>query len=261
MPHFKSILLTGLLAVFLSTVSISEGQGQGAFVPLGNRTIESFVEAKKHLKKIYAKNQVTFYCKARFDDKGKVEMPEGFKTPKYANRSKRIEWEHIVPAENFGRIFVEWCEGHPSCVDKKGKPYKGRKCAEKVNREFRLLQADMYNLVPAIGAVNALRSNYNFTEFEKGSVENTFGSCPVKISNRKVEPPHYSKGMIARTYFYLETVCPSFKISKQQRRILTMWNELYPVDEWECMRMKEISKIQKSENKIVESQCKIKGLI
>ena len=60
-------------------------------------------------------------------------------------------------------------------MDKKGKVFKGRKCVEKVNREYRLMQSDMYNLYPAIGAVNALRQNYNFQMLP--GEEPDFGSC------------------------------------------------------------------------------------
>lgn len=31
-----------------------------------------------------------------------------------------------------------------------------------MSAEYRLMQADMYNLFPAVGAVNAIRSNYNY---------------------------------------------------------------------------------------------------
>lgn len=229
-------------------------------LPEGNTTIESFTVAKKHMKKIYKAHPETFYCKAKFDEKGNVELPVGFETPKYEKRTKRIEWEHVVPAENFGRHELAWREGHPSCVDKKGKPFKGRKCAELVSQDFRHAQADLFNLVPSVGAVNALRSNYSFTEFS-GKTASTFGSCEMKIQDRKVEPPKYSKGMIARTYFYFESAYSWFKISEKMRRIFMIWNLVYPVDEWECKRAEEIAKIQKSKNEIVMRQCKIHGFM
>ena len=85
----------------------------------------------------------------------------GYMPQKDNKRAHRIEWEHVVPAEAFGQSFKEWREGHPDCVDNRGKSFKGRKCAEKVNPEFRQMQADMYNLYPAVGEVNGLRSNYS----------------------------------------------------------------------------------------------------
>jgi deoxyribonuclease-1 len=129
-----------------------------------NQEIQSFNKAKKILEKqVYNNHRKTLYCSATFDAKKKVKPPKGFTTTKYVKRAKKIEWEHVVPAENFGRAFSEWRDGHKKCFSSKGKAFKGRKCAEKVDTEYRYMQADMFNLYPAIGAVNALRSNYNFT--------------------------------------------------------------------------------------------------
>lgn len=224
----------------------------------GNETINSFNQSKKHLREIYADHRETIYCGAKFNADNTVVLPVGFITPKYEKRSKCIEWEHVVPAENFGRTFPEWRDGHPDCIDSKGKSFKGRNCAEKTNHEYRLMQSDMYNLYPAIGAVNALRSNFNFTELSK-ETPNTFGSCAMKIDGKKVEPPTKSRGVIARTYFYMEQEYPRFKISKQMKQLLTVWDKQHPVTEWECMRAKRIEKIQGNPNKIVDERCKEAG--
>ncbi len=249
MRAFQGVLLAFIL-LFSGVEAFAEG----------NKTIDSFSEAKRQLKKVYVDHMQTFYCLAPYKKDGTVVHPEGFLSPKYEKRSTKIEWEHIVPAENFGRGFPEWREGHAECIDSKGKPYKGRKCAEKVNKEFQFMVSDMYNLVPAIGSVNAMRSNFNFTEMHP-SVQNTFGSCPVKIVGRTVEPGEYSKGQIARTYFYIESKYPTFKISDKMRKLLSVWNKRYPVDEWECERALRIEKIQKNRNDIVMDQCKIFGFI
>ena len=84
-----------------------------------------------------------------------------------------------MPAENFGRAFKEWREGDSLCVSSKGKPYKGRKCANKVNHEYRLMQADGYNLFAAISSVNAYRSNYNFQMMS--GTKSDFGSCDFHV--------------------------------------------------------------------------------
>jgi deoxyribonuclease-1 len=70
----------------------------------GNESITSFNKAKKLLQnKIYNDHRETVYCAAKFDSKKNVIIPVGFTTNKHKKRAKRIEWEHIVPAENFGR--------------------------------------------------------------------------------------------------------------------------------------------------------------
>ena len=101
------------------------------------------------------------------------------------------------------------------CINNKGKAFKGRKCAEKVNIEYRHMQSDMFNLYPAIGAVNALRSNYNFTMLP--GVKSDFGSCAMKIDNRKAEPPEAARGQIARAYLYMSDAYKRYSMSKSQR--------------------------------------------
>ena len=116
----------------------------------------------------------------------------------------------------------------------------------------------MHNLFPAIGAVNAMRSNFNFTELS-ADIPNSFGSCAMKIDGKKVEPPHYAKGVIARTYLYMENAYPRYKISKKMKKMLQVWDNVHPVTEWECIRAKRIEKIQGNPNKIVNEKCEKKG--
>ncbi len=113
----------------------------------GNESIGSFSKAKKNLERdVYMDHRETIYCGAKFDAKKNVIPPAGFTTTKHKKQAKRIEWDHVVPADNFGRTFSEWRDGYSQCVNSKGKVFKGRKCAEKMNKEYRLMQADMYNL-------------------------------------------------------------------------------------------------------------------
>lgn len=226
----------------------------------GNTRIESFSQAKKLLEqKVYFDHRETFYCRAVFNKKKEVTLPEGFTTEKHAKRAARIEWEHVVPAENFGRAFVEWREGAPECVRSNGKPFKGRSCAEKVSREFRFMQADLYNLYPAIGAVNAARANYRYAMLPGEA--SSFGSCPMKIADRAVEPPEYTRGAIARTMFYMQDAYPQYKMSNAQQKLMQVWDRQYPVDQWECLRAERIEKIQGNENVFVKEACRKAGLL
>lgn len=203
--------------------------------------------------KVYFDHAETLYCGAVFDAKKQVSLPAGFHTEKHVKRSKRLEWEHVVPAENFGRTFSEWRDGHPDCVDSKGKAFKGRNCASKVNKEYRYMQSDLYNLYPAIGAVNAVRSNYNFTMLP--SAKAAFGSCDVKVDGKKVEPTVGSRGQIARTYLYMEQRYSRYKMSKSQKQMMMAWNQQYPASKWECIRAKRIENIQGNDNVFVTQKC------
>lgn len=245
-----------LLCLLLSASLFAAGAVEAA----GNTTIESFNKAKKILEhQVYQDHRITFYCLASFDRDKNITLPEGFVTPEHQKRAKRVEWEHVVPAENFGRFFSEWRDGSPECVDSKGRSFKGRKCAEKASREYRFMQADLYNLYPAIGAVNAVRSNYRYTMLPEAA--SSFGSCPMKVSGRAVEPPEYTRGAIARTMLYMQDAYPKYKLSNAQMKLMTAWDKMYPVDAWECLRAKRIERIQGNENSFVKEACRKAGLL
>ena len=115
-------------------------------------------------------------------------------------------------------------------MDRKGKAFKGRACAEKVNADYRRMQADMYNLYPAIGSVNAVRSNKNF-QMLGPDVPSAFGSCPMKISGNKVEPPERARGQIARSSLYMaDSYSEHYRLSRQQQQLMQAWARQYPVD-------------------------------
>ncbi len=181
-----------------------------------NTTNQSFNQAKKQLLSVYQNQRETLYCGAVFDAKGLVISLPGFTIETHLARAKKIEWEHVVPAENFGKAFTEWRNGHGQCIDSKGQSFKGRKCAEKMNIEYRYMQADMHNLFPVIGAVNALRSNYNFALLP--SAKSDFGFCDMSIDGSKAQPPEVARGRIARSYLYMDQSYPKYSMSKQQRR-------------------------------------------
>ena len=138
--------------------------------------------------------------------------------------------------------------------DRFGKKFKGRKCAGKVNKEYKRMQADMFNLYPAIGEVNGRRSNYSMAIIKGEKRE--FGKCDVEIKNKKVEPKESIRGEIARTYLYMDSVYPGRGIiSKKNRKLFESWNRSDPVDEWECERAKMIERIQRNRNYVVMGRC------
>ncbi len=219
-----------------------------------NTQITSFSKSKKLLLKVYKDNPYTLYCGCSFKGKKPDLSSCGYIPKKDRKRANRIEWEHVVPAHAFGQSFSEWRKGHPKCVSKKGKKFKGRKCAQKINEEYRRMQADMFNLYPAIGEVNGRRSNYSMGIIEGEKRE--FGKCDVEIKSRKVEPREEIRGEIARTYVYMDSVYPGRGIiSKKNWKLFEAWHKSDPVDEWECERARKIEKIQGNRNKVVMGNC------
>lgn len=241
---FIKFLITPLLLLLLVPASAR------------NQKISSFSSAKKKLEKMVyldSAEQVTLYCKASFDMKKQITAPAAFVSPKYEKRAKRVEWEHVVPAENFGRNFKAWREGDATCINQKGQAFKGRRCAQKVDDRYRYMQADMYNLYPAIGSVNAARRNYNFAMLT--NVDNSFGSCAVKIDNKKVQPPAESRGKIARSYLYMDSTYQEYQMSSHQRQLMQAWHKQYPVSKWECERAERIQAIQGNTNQVLAESC------
>jgi len=227
----------------------------------GNRTIPDFRTAKRILRDSVwnAEADSTIYCRAKWNADWKVSAYEDGFVPDegaFRDRAGRIEWEHSVPAEHFGRAFTEWRVGGKKCF-RRGKPFRGRKCAE-TNPLFAKAEADLYNLFPSIGAVNAMRGNIPYGEADRGGNIVQFGNCPMKIDrkHRLAEPPDHSKGTVARASLYMDYAYPFFSLRPSQKRLMEKWNIKFPPDAAECARGELIERIQGNENPILKNACK-----
>jgi len=199
----------------------------------------SFRKSKRLLAlKVYPEYQNAFYSNCAYQIKEKKLIPIhktcGYKYRKNKNRANRIEWEHIVPAWHFGHQLKCWQNG-------------GRMTCRQTNAKFRQMEADMHNLVPAIGEINGDRSNYRYGMIE--GEERLYGKVDIEIdfSKRRVEPRPKILGDIARTYFYMRDEY-GLQISKTQEKLFIAWNNLDPVTEWEKKRNQIIKSLQGNEN-------------
>lgn len=160
----------------------------------------NFTQAKSELRQYVYHDQNRdaggdLYCGCDWDWMGKsggrMDLQAcDYQTRSQPNRAERIEWEHIVPASNFGRARQCWQNG-------------GRKNCTANDPVFSRMEADMHNLAPAVGKINADRQNYNFGFV--GTSSFNYGSCDFKVDskNRTAEPKDEVKGMLARVYFYI----------------------------------------------------------
>nr|WP_143562423.1 endonuclease [Shewanella sp. UCD-KL12] len=207
----------------------------------------SFSQAKRLAKKIYSDNlpKTSFYCGCDINIEGKKWNPDlqscGYQVRKQQKRASRIEWEHIVPAWELGHQRQCWQEG-------------GRKNCGKSDQVFKKMESDLHNLVPAVGEVNGDRSNYRFSQWNAKPAQ--YGQCAmvVDFKSRKVEPPSYTRGRIARTYLYMQKTY-GFKIAKSQLKLFNAWDKTYPVDTIECKRDQAIADTQGNHNPFVKNQC------
>jgi deoxyribonuclease-1 len=209
----------------------------------------SFSKSKRLLAtKVYPSHQIAFYSGCRYKVVEKKLIPIhsscGFKYRKNRNRSKRIEWEHIVPAWLFGHQLRCWQEG-------------GRVNCRNTNKIFKQMEADMHNLVPAIGEINGDRSNYKYGMIEGEARLYGKPDMEIAFSDRLAEPPASVYGDIARTYFYMVDKY-DLKISNQQKQLFIAWNNLDPVDAWERKKNKHLQEIQGDENRYISYYKKLK---
>jgi deoxyribonuclease-1 len=90
-----------------------------------------------------------------------------------------MEWEHVVAADACGQSFPEWRDGHPACVNRKEQLFKGHHCAARIAKPFRSMEADLYNLQPAITEVNRLRLNDSMAMIDGEA--RLFRQCDLEI--------------------------------------------------------------------------------
>ena len=211
----------------------------------------SFGKSKRLLAtKVYPTHQKAFYsnCDYIVKEKKLIPLPKtcGFKYRKNQNRSERIEWEHIVPAWHFGHQLRCWQNG-------------GRMSCRQTNTKFKQMEADMHNLVPAIGEINGDRSNYKYGMIE--GEERVYGkvNMEIKFSDKKAEPKESIFGDIARTYFYMRDRY-GLRISKTQEKMLIAWNNIDPVNRWEKKKNQLIKELQGDENLYITNYTKIEQL-
>lgn len=219
----------------------------------GNKHINNFSEAKRELHRIYSGHQRTLYCGCPYYGK-EVNMNscKSF-SPGQGARFKKLEWEHVVPADKLGEVVKSWSQGDVVCKKK-----KGRKCAAKASPLFRQMEADMYNLYPESGGINGARSNKPPRESLSGNLK-TFGQCETVVGKDGFVPRAAVRGEIARTYLYMKDTY-GIPLSDEEVALFQKWSGQDPVDSWECERARRIRAVQGNQNKSVEEPCLRLGL-
>ncbi|MEE9451811.1 MAG: endonuclease [Gammaproteobacteria bacterium] len=160
---------------------------------------QSFSQAKKVAKQIYTDYPITFYCRCDFSEDLQVDFNScDYHPRRNEKRARRVEWEHIVPAWAFGHDRPCWQEY--LCTRQDGSSFKGRSCCSRIDDEFKQMEGDLRNLVPAIGEVNGDRSNFAFADFD--GVPDQYGACTfvTNFQDKLAQPPLYTRGFIARVY-------------------------------------------------------------
>lgn len=191
----------------------------------------NFDSAKTLASRIYSVEKQEFYCGCAIRwQKGKG-IPDlkacGYQIRKNGPRANRIEWEHVMPAQQFGSPLRCWKQG-------------GREHCGKTDLLFKQMEADLFNLKPAIGEVNGDRAHYRFGLLP--AQPSLYGSCQVKVDfkSRLVEPRPEIRGDIARIHFYMADKY-QLPMAKAQQQLFLAWHKQDPVDAHELMMQQRIA--------------------
>ncbi len=191
----------------------------------------NFDSAKTIASRIYSIEKQEFYCGCTIRWLAGKGIPDlkgcGYQIRKNGPRANRIEWEHVVPAQQFGSALACWKQG-------------GREQCSKSDPMFKQMEADLFNLKPAIGEVNGDRAHYRFGVLPEQPSQ--YGACEVKVDfkNRLVEPRVQIRGDIARIYFYMADKY-QLPLAKAQQQLFMAWHQQDPVDDTELKLQQRIA--------------------
>lgn len=194
---------------------------------------DDFNEAKRKAVPIFAGQTDEFYCGCAIRWQGGKGIPDlaqcGYQVRKNGPRATRIEWEHVVPAQQFGHQAACWQQG-------------GRELCSKKDRAFRQMEADLYNLRPAIGEVNGDRAHFRFSELPGEPTQ--YGHCPFQLDIRQqlAEPRPQVRGDIARIYFYMADRY-QLALSAREEQLFLRWHQQDPVDPAELALNRRIAQM------------------
>lgn len=207
----------------------------------------SYTEAKRRLYGDLG-DGVTFYCdcapdlaERTFDAGGCGYAPRNDNV-----RAHRVEAEHVLPAS-----WIAAFHTGESCWVADAACGGARACCLARDARFRTAHNDLVNLVPAIGELNADRSNLAYGEI--AGEPRVYGACDFEVDrrDRAVEPHPSVRGDIARIYFYMrDTYALAYPDDLAAR--LERWDASDPVSPGERRRNRRILGVQGTANPLVE---------
>lgn len=230
----------GVLGSLETTPGVNPEVRISAVQALNN--IRSFLESKEiAYTEVYEGNWNTFYCNCAFTDprilKPRIDLAScGLEQLADRNRALRLEAEHIVPAQVFGRTRQCWENG-------------GRQACEETDAPYRAFQSDLHNIAPVVGLINERRSSLPFGEIDDRVSAERFGSCSMLIDRERgvADPGPELRGDVARIWLYVSDT-HGLPLSAIDRAKLETWHQADPPDSWEIERNSRIAAIQGTSN-------------
>jgi len=204
----------------------------------------SFSSAKnKMYKKVFNNTGKTLYCGCDWSSK-KTNLDscglQSYFPKKQKKRAARTEAEHIIPASWF--FSVNNKKRQCAIEAKTLKKGSARKWCLKTDPQYKQVHNDIVNLFPAVGQINADRSNKPFVERVNTKVK-SYGQCDIEIGSRGIIPPKDKRGNIARIAFYL-TSAYGITYSKRQLELFKEWDKTDAIDADERAHNRRVVKVQ-----------------
>jgi deoxyribonuclease-1 len=234
----KKIITIGALLISLSLNASGTGMH-----PLRPNEVVSFTTAKKKLySKVFDNSGATLYCDCNWAAK-KTDLSscglQSFFPKKQRNRSLRTEAEHIIPASWMLKVNKKTRQ---CAIDSKQVKDSARKYCQKHDVYYKKAHNDLVNLFPAVGQINADRSNKPFVDMAKTKVKN-YGKCDIQIGSRGIVPPSSKKGDIARVAFYMSDKY-GVTYSTRQLKLFNQWDKQDPISAQERAHNKRVIQVQ-----------------
>ena len=127
------------------------------------------------------------------------------------------------------------------------------------SRRFRIMEADLHNIYPALSFVNAERGASLFGMI--AGENRVFESCDLESNRRAgiVEPRPSVRGNIARSIMYMHSTY-NVTVPPRMRSMLLRWHRDDPVSVQERRRNARIGQIQGTRNPFIDNPASMKNL-
>jgi deoxyribonuclease I len=208
------------------------------------------VEAKAA--ELHVAHRQSFFCGCSYTPQMRtIRQSCGYKTRADDSLAHDIVWTRVVPPDAFGAHRTCWTT--EACRRDDGTSFGGIECCRKQDPMFAAMEADLFNIVPAIAEVAKDRSDFPFGEI-KGE-ERMYGACDIEVDGAKrvVEPPVRVHGDIARVYLYMRAAYgDELKVPAEQWARFETWHAEDPPDDWERQRAAAITAIQGVRHPLLE---------
>lgn len=227
----KTLLISALLLTLSLPVSASSTK------------VVSFTTAKNKLySKVLNNSGETLYCACDWSNR-KTDLNscglQSYFPKKQRKRSLRTEAEHIIPASWMLKLNNKTRQ---CAIDSKNVKDSAREYCQKHDVDYKQAHNDLVNLFPAVGQINADRSNKPFVDIAKTKVK-TYGKCDIQIGSRGIVPPKSKQGDIARVALYMSEQY-GVTYSKRQLELFKKWNHQDPISPEERAHNKRVIQVQ-----------------